>query len=149
MPGTKRGRGAPRTVSLPKDEMIKLGMEMVAWVKSNKPLHLSLWYKGQKQFSYNQWQSFIKCDEFIPYYDQSISLISENYLNGTVPPPIASRFLRLYFTDMRDEENEKMKYEASLKKQEETKQPTEIIFKVNYDNDARNKVQISSEEISA
>ena len=59
--------GAPRTVSFPPDEMIKLGEEMVKWVNEHPEiLHLSEWYTIHKMFTYKQWKTFIQCNEFLP-----------------------------------------------------------------------------------
>jgi hypothetical protein len=97
--------GRPRTVSLPENKMIELGKEMVKWVKTNQPLHLSEWYSIEKMYTYKQWDTFTQRSEFIPYYEQALSIIKKNYINGTVPPPIAQRFLRIYFKEIKDNED--------------------------------------------
>ncbi len=98
--------GAPRTVSLPPDEMDALGKEMVQWVIDNQPNHLSAWYSAHKRFTYKQWDAFTKLPQFLPYYEQALKLVAQKYLDGTVPPAIGSRFLRLYFKDLKDQEDE-------------------------------------------
>ncbi len=97
--------GAPRTVSPPPNEMIALGEEMIAWVIANKPNHISAWYSGHKRYTYKEWQVKIKLPEFVGYYEQALSLIAQNYLDGTVPPAIANRFIRLYFKDTKNQED--------------------------------------------
>jgi len=96
----------PRTVSLEPDEMIILGEEMVAWVKQNKPMHLKQWYSIEKQFTRSEWDTFKRRDEFIIYYEQALSVISIGYLDGTIAPAIAQRFLRYYFHDLRQQEDQ-------------------------------------------
>ena len=96
----------PRTVSLEPDTMIGLGKEMVAWVKQNKPMHLKEWYSIEKQFTRSEWDTFKRRDEFVIYYEQALSIISIGYLNGTVAPAIAQRFLRYYFHDLREQEDQ-------------------------------------------
>lgn len=113
--GNKGGR--PRTTGLSPEEMIELGEEMVAWVKEHKPLHISFWWRAQKHFSYNQWKSFEDFVEFRPYRDEAMGLIAENYINGNVNASIAHRFLPIYFSDVREQEREHLKYEADLKKE--------------------------------
>lgn len=112
----------PRTVSLPPEEMIELGKEMVAWVRQRKDtiLHLSEWYTIEKMFTYNQWKTFIACEEFFPYYEQALKIVGLKYLdkNSNVRDGISQRWQRSYFQDLTERENEDMKFESSLKMQE-------------------------------
>ena len=107
----------PRSVSLSPEEMIALGKEMVKFVndhtdiqedkkKYEEILHLSEWYTIEKKFTYNEWKSFIQKEEFIPYYEQALKIIAKKYINGTINPSIAQRFLRIYFADLKLQENE-------------------------------------------
>lgn len=131
-PGKKTGRGfqpgnkaalgcttsgAPRTVCPEKDDLIELGKEMVQWVIDNKPFHLSAWWRAHLGLAYSTYKSMIQRKEFIPYHDQAMGLISQNYLNGNVPPAIASRFVRLYFADMCNKEDEDAKADHERKKE--------------------------------
>ena len=110
--------GRPRTVSLPPDEMILLGEEMILWVKLNNPFHLSEWYTIEKMFTYKQWDTMSKLPEFLPYYEKAIKMVARNYLNGNVNASIAQRFLRIYFKDVKDQEDEDAKTASNLKKEE-------------------------------
>lgn len=111
--------GAPRTVSFSVDEMIELGEEMVEWVTINNPLHLSEWYTIEKMFTYKQWKTFIQRDEFVPYYERSLKIVGRNYLSKTsdVEPSIKQRWQRVYFADIKEQENEDKEFEANLDKQ--------------------------------
>jgi hypothetical protein len=100
MPG-----GRPRTVSFPESEMEELGQEMVEWVRENEPLHLSEWYTIEKGFTYKQWKTFIHREEFRSYYERALTLVSKKYLDGTVNSSIAQRWLRIYFSDLREGED--------------------------------------------
>jgi len=97
----------PRTTSLSSEDMIALGQEMIKWVKEHEPTiyHLSEWYTVEKMFTYNEWKKFIEKDEFRPYYEQALKIVSKKYLDGTVPPPIAQRWQRIYFGDIRESED--------------------------------------------
>ena len=108
MPKKKNPVGAPRTVSPPKEDMIKLGKEMVAWVKANEPdvFHLSQWYTIEKMFTYNQWKGFLQFKEFLPYYEIALKIVGKKYIDGTVNPAIAQRWQRSYFKDLREEEDQ-------------------------------------------
>lgn len=105
--------GRPRTTSFPPDEMIKLGEEMVEWVKKNNPIHLSQWYTLEKGFIYNEWKKFIEKEEFRPYYEIAIRYTGIKYLNGTIDKGIANRFLGVYFSDLRDYEHEEVEHKAT------------------------------------
>jgi hypothetical protein len=114
--------GAPRTVSFSTEEMIKLGEEMLQWLKDNpETLHLSEWYTIHKGFTYNQWKSFIQIQDFLPYYEQAIKIVGIKYLNkdSKVRDGISQRWQRIYFKDLKEEEDETAKYHASLKDTEE------------------------------
>lgn len=110
--------GRKRTVSLPEDDMIELGKEMIAWVKKHNPMHITQWYSLEKHITFKQWETFKERPEFVPYYEEAINLIAINYIDGTINNSIAQRFLRLYFKDLRKEEDENARYLASLKKEE-------------------------------
>jgi hypothetical protein len=97
--------GRPRTTSFSEEEMIALGKEMVDWVKANNPIHINLWYSGHKRFTYNEWKSFIQLEEFLPHYQEAMTHIGKNYLDGTINSSIAHRFLRLYFKDLKEIED--------------------------------------------
>jgi len=100
--------GRPRTVSLPKKEMIELGKEMVKWVEEHQPLHLTEWYSIEKMIDYHVFKNYCDMPEFSPYYNKALAIISKNYINGNIAPPIAQRFLRGYFKDLRHKEDEEL-----------------------------------------
>ena len=102
--------GAYRTVSLSPEGMIELGKEMVAFVRKHKDtiLHLSEWYTIEKGFTYNQWKTFIRKEEFEPYYEQALKIVGLKYVdkNTNVRDGISNRWQRLYFGDLREIEDE-------------------------------------------
>lgn len=100
--------GRPRTVSLPKKEMIELGKEMVKWVENNNPMHLSEWYHIEKMYTYKQWDAMTQLPEFLPYYQQALAIVAKNYINGNIPPAIAQRFLRGYYKDLKYSEDDEL-----------------------------------------
>ena len=130
----------PRKLSLPPKEMIQLGKEMVKWVKEHeKVLHLSEWYTIEKGYTYNEWKRMLNCSEFVPYYEKALKIIAKKYIDGTIHPSIAQRFLRIYFNDLREHEDATKKYESELKQKE---QSTELV------NLEEIKEKIASGEIS-
>ena len=119
--------GRPRTVSLPPEQMIELGEQMIAWVTENNPLHLSQFYSNQMKFTDEAWRVMIECKEFSPYYQQALKLVRQNYIDGTVNPSIAQRFLRLYFKDLKEEENDTMRFKAQLDKETANAIPESVL----------------------
>ena len=110
--------GAPRKTSFSEEEMIALGQEMILWVKKNNPIHLSQWYTIEKMFIYKEWKTFIQRVEFIPYYEQALKLVGMNYLDGTIKERLAQRWQRVYFKDLKEEEDDTAEFNAKLKTEE-------------------------------
>lgn len=132
--------GRPREVSLSPEEMIELGKEMVEWVKINKPLHLSMWYTVEKMFTYNEWKQFKDKKEFHPYYEIALKLVGQQYLDkdSKINPSISQRWQRVYFKDLKEEEDETAAYNASLKNQEALQRDEEAHRKLDALNEAFN-----------
>lgn len=102
-------RGTKRTVSPPVKDMIALGKEMVSWVKANKKtiLHLCEWYTIEKGYTYNEWKAFIQLKEFLPYYEQALKIVGLKYVdkNSNVRDKISDRWQRVYFGDLKEQED--------------------------------------------
>lgn len=110
--------GRPRKTSFTEAEMIALGEEMILWVKKNSPIHLSQWYTIEKGFIYREWKTFIQREEFIPYYECALKLVGMNYLDGTIKESLAQRWQRVYFKDLKEEEDDTAEFNAKLKTEE-------------------------------
>lgn len=106
--------GRPREVSPPYEEMILLGEEMIKWVIENDPYHLSQWYCGEKGIIFSTWETMRKRPEFVTYYEKAMLIIGKKYLakDSIIEPSLKHRFLRLYFKDLRKQENEDLDAEA-------------------------------------
>lgn len=106
--------GRPRTVSLPPDQMIELGEEMIAWVKENDPLHLSEFYCIHKGYTDKEWDTMHVAEEFFPYYEQALKIIGRKYLdkNSNIRDGISHRWLGIYFKDLRRKEMEDVTHKA-------------------------------------
>jgi hypothetical protein len=109
--------GAPRKVSFTPQEMIALGEEMIAWVQENKPIHLSMWYTQHKDFTDEQWDTFRKKPEFIHYYTKALKLVGYAYLDkdSQVDVRLKDRWQRVYFKDLKEQENIDADQEAARK----------------------------------
>ncbi len=117
--------GRPRTVSPEPYEMIELGKEMVEWVKKNDPLQIFQWYSHEKFYTYDEFDTMKKRPEFVPYYEQAMNYIALKYIDGEserIKKGISERFIRLFFKDVKKEENELISFKAreELKAKEES-----------------------------
>ena len=113
----------PRTTCLEDNELELLGNEMLEWVKQNpQTLHLSEWYTIEKMFTYNEWKQFIAKPIFHPYYEAALKIIGRQYLDKTsnVREGVSQRWQRVYFKDLREEEDATKEFDAKLKAQEHT-----------------------------
>lgn len=124
--------GRPRTVSLEPDEMIKLGEEMLTWVKDNQPLHISHWYSIEMFIPDNTWDTMIKREEFVPYYEKALKIIGIQYLdkNSNVREGASQRWQRVYFRDLRKQEDEDLVFKSNLDKEGEKKDLAVIEAKI-------------------
>ena len=118
--------GRPRTSVPEHDELIELGKDLVAWAsddskeaKKEKRWRFCDWYAIKHGFVKKQWEHMQEKPEFRGYYEQARAFLGLNYMDGTINPSIAHRFLRKYIDDVKDEENEEAAYKASLTKQAE------------------------------
>lgn len=147
---TKHPGGRPRTTSFSPAEMIELGEEMIQWLRERpETLHLSQWYTIEKMFLYNEWKQFITKPEFRPYYEQGLKLVGVNYLNkdSKVRDGISQRWQRVYFKDLREEEDETARFHSSLKTEEAAVTTPEHIAKYDSLINALNKSQSSASKI--
>lgn len=99
----------PRVFAYSTAKMIELGQEMVEFVNENIEdiLHLSEWYTIEKGYTYNEWKNFIQIAEFLPYYEQALKIIGKKYVNknSNVRDKISDRWQRIYFPDLREQED--------------------------------------------
>jgi len=109
--------GRPRTVCPEKEELINLGEEMVKWCSENKPLHLCEWYSIKEDITDNVWDTMRKREEFVHYYRKALKIVGLEYLDkdSSVDRTIKDRWQRVYFKDLKEEEDETAKYLQSLK----------------------------------
>lgn len=112
--------GCPRTVSYPPDEMIALGKEMLAWIEANYDtvLHVSDFYSLEKGISDSEWETMVRRAEFVGYYEMAKRRIGRKYLDKTsnVREGVSQRWQRIYFSDLRAQEDADMDADALRKK---------------------------------
>jgi hypothetical protein len=104
MPG-----GRPRTSVPEKDELIKLGEDLFLWASTEKQGELRCrwceWYAKRHFFIRAQWKHMIDKPEFRPYYERAQVYLAQKYLDGTINPSIAHRYLRIYDPELREQED--------------------------------------------
>jgi len=110
------GKGRPRTVCPDDEELIALGEDLVQWAALPESTRFCQWYTS-KWYIESDWDSFRIKDVFFPYYERARTLLGDKYINGTVNPSIAQRFLRIYTPEVKKDENELLKYKAELAKE--------------------------------
>lgn len=118
-----------------------LGKEMVYFVVKNDCYHVSEWYQGEKLLKWHEMRQLIKNPIFEAYYQKALAFVSRKYLDGTINPTVASKFVKYYFRDLYDHEKEEERY----------KQELELEYKkrlIEYDIQLKAKVsQLVSDEI--
>ncbi len=101
--------GAPRTVCPSPEEMVELGKQMIQWIKDHpEALHVSAWYSCEMFITRKTWDTMIDKEEFIPYYELALSLISQKYLDkdSNVREGVSQRWQRSYFRDLKKNEDQ-------------------------------------------
>ncbi len=143
--------GRPRTVSLPPDEMIKLGEKMIKWVVENDPVHLSEFYCIHMGYTDSEWDTMHVAPEFFPYYEKALKLVGIKYLrkDTDIEPSLKHRWQRVYFKDLKHLEDDDFNAEYSRKlklSEAEMKLKQEVIN--NLPEDLQDQVQALLKQIS-
>jgi hypothetical protein len=123
--------GRPRTSVPEKEELIKLGIELVEWAsdaseeaKKERRWRFVDWYCIKEGFVKKQWDHMLEKPEFRSYYEQARHILSKNYIDGTIQPTIAHRFLWKYVDDVKESEKEELLFKHELVKELEAYKAT-------------------------
>ncbi len=123
----------PRTAVPEKEELIKLGEELLKWATEEidpkeRPyrFRFAQWYSLKKGILDKEWELMIAKDEFKGYYEAARVALSLRLTDGTIKDSLAHRFLRTYCPDVKKEEDETSRFLHSLKKDEIDALPPEI-----------------------
>ncbi len=119
------GHGRPPNCGYANDELLVLGDELLLWMQQidengTEVVHLSEWYSASKHIPRSQWKSIIQRDCFLPYYEKALNWLGVKLLkNKNLPVAYGSRFLGIYFSEIREYERavmkEKIDYELAQK----------------------------------
>jgi len=144
--------GRPREVEpYSVEDTIKLGEELLIWATEEteeKRVSMNLFYSLKKMIPRKHWKTIVLRPEFLPYYEAAQSALCHKIYSDTVKEGYGNRLLRLVQKDLIEEENEQSKFDAELKKVQESNTPQKVIFEVNYKNDGNNSVSISPSPLS-
>lgn len=108
--------GRPRSSSFSPEDMISLGEEMIKWIEENNPIHLSQFYCVHKKLTDKEWDAMRKVPEFLHYYEQALKMVGYQYLEkeSRIDPSLKHRWTRVYFKDIKEAENEDLRYKNQL-----------------------------------
>lgn len=101
--------GRPRTSIPEKEELIKLGEDLLAWASEKKKGELRCrwceWYAKKHFFIRKQWKRMVDTEEFRPYYEAAQVYLGERWIDGTINQAIAQRYLRIYDPELKENED--------------------------------------------
>lgn len=128
-PGNKTavGYGRPPNQGYSDEELIALGEDLLKWIdeqdsnKKSNIVHLSEWYSEVKRIAPSQWNSIIHRPCFLQYYEVAKHWMGKRIMkNEKLSTAYGSRFLGIYFKEVRDHEKEVVehKIDYELKKKE-------------------------------
>jgi hypothetical protein len=113
----------PRTSAPKTDKEIHyLGKDLILWATEEtkeKRTAFSFWYALKHGMVRKQWKALLKLDIFRPYYETARSSLARKLHNDELEKGLTHRYLRLYDREIADEEDEKARYDAEVKKQSE------------------------------
>lgn len=145
--------GRPRTAVPEKEELIKLGEDLLNWAKNPDPnnpnFFWSEWYTS-RGFVRNQWKKMVDKEEFRSYYEQAQPFLAKPYVNGTINASIAHRFMRHYCPEVKEEENEEVEHKEKMRA-EATKQAQISVTddQTNQMNSLMSQIKLLQESYSA
>lgn len=101
--------GRPRTAIPEKEELIKLGEDLLNWASEKKKGELRArwceWFACKHFFLRDQWKRMIDTPEFRPYYEAAQPYLAEKWIDGTINHSIAHRYLRIYDPELKENED--------------------------------------------
>jgi len=111
------GHGRPPNPGFEDEDLVALGEEFVAWMdkvdseNDYKVVHLSQWFSKIKNIPISQWDSIIRRECFIGYYKKAILWMgTRTLINKELPTAYGSRFINIYFKDVKAEEREEVEH---------------------------------------
>lgn len=114
--------GRPRNVTPSPEECIALGEDFVKWATEPTDEWRCLvgqWYSLKHGISKKIWKLLKQSPEFSPYYESAMVAMARKAIDGTMEKSFGQRYIRLYDTELVEEENAQAKFISDLKKDAE------------------------------
>lgn len=111
---------SPRRVCPQDDELIELGEDLVKWAtepSEDLRCRFAQWYSLIQGISDDHWKLLKVKPEFTRYYERAKAALANRFLDGSVCPSIAHRFLRIYTPEVKEEEDSTADREAARTKE--------------------------------
>jgi len=124
--------GRPRVQLPPDEKVVELGKDLVQWAAEetdDKRTAFSFWYALKHNLIREEWKALLKLDLFRPYYEKARASLAKKLHNDELEKGLTHRYLRLYDREIADEEDEKARFDADLKKLD-PEQARELLIKV-------------------
>jgi regulator of sigma D len=135
--------GAPRIITPPLEECVKLGKDLVQWATEESDdirTSFSFWYALKHDLIYEQWKLLKIKPEFKPYYEKARAALALKLHRQQLEKGLSHRYISMYDRELTDHECEIADQDAERKKSiEGTKQFTYNIL-VNNDLAAGSKL---------
>lgn len=125
----------PRTSTPDKNDTIKLGEDLVQWATENTKewrCLLSQWWCLKQKMPRAQWKAMKLLPEFLPYYEIAQQAMAVKCVKGVMKDGFGQRYIRLYDPELKEEEDNKKRFEAELKKMSPEEAQDLLIKIVNY-----------------
>ncbi len=126
------GYGRPRTQTPSDEECAILGQDLVKWAYEEKGILISEWYCLKHGINRKQWKAMKDHPSFLPYYEQAMVPMAKKAIDGTIEKSFGHRYLRLYDRDIRDDEDDKVKFDAEVRRLSENQVQDLLVKIINY-----------------
>lgn len=125
--GNKNAVGHGRPKDIPDEEVIQMGIDLLKWIDQveklpkeqyDQILHLSIFYRVEKDLCRSEWKTYIARCCFFPYYEKAMEwLANKLMMNKIIRESYGNRLLGMYLKDLNEFEREAKKFEYQLKKE--------------------------------
>jgi protein-disulfide isomerase len=75
------------------------------------------------------WKTLVQVKEFLPYYEKAKAVLAKRCMNGTMEKSFGHRYIRLYDSELRNDENELLKLKAELAKAQDKEEVAENVIR--------------------
>jgi len=136
--------GAPRTTTPPKEKVIELGEDLVKWSEEETDelrCRFCEWYtQPDIGMLRSEFDAMCKLDEFRVYYERARAALGKRYIDGSINPSMAHRFMWHMVPESADQEKAKFKAQEEARAEAEVKIAKEIaVTTINYAGSSKDR----------